>query len=88
MLRCRSHELWQDFAALDTNDSGVLEKSEIHYLLARQLDRAPTEGEVADFLASADTNQDGVISLNEYISIVLTDSGFTVEVAKCCPCAC
>ena len=73
---------------MDTNDSGVLEKSEIHRLLARQLDSPPTEEEVANFLASADTNQDGLISLNEYISIVLTDSGFTVEVAKCCPCAC
>ena len=76
ILMCR----WQDFAALDTNHNGVLEKSEIHRLLAKQLERAPTAWEVADFLASADTVQDGVISLNEYIAGVLNDPDFTVEV--------
>ena len=79
---------WQDFAALDTNHTGVLKKSEIHRLLAKQLERAPTAREIADFLASADTDQDGVISLNEYIATVLSQRGFTVEVPKCHPCAC
>ena len=73
----------QDFAALDTNHSGVLEKLEIPNLLAKQLGRKPTEGEVAGFLASTDMNQDGVISLNEYIASVLSDPGFTVEVLEC-----
>ena len=71
---------WQDFAALDMNRSGVLEKSEIHHLLAKQLERTPTAWEIAGFLASADTAQDGVISLNEYIAGVLNDPDFTVEV--------
>lgn len=84
MRRCQNDLMpWQEFAALDTNHSGVLEKSEIHHLLARQLNRAPTEEEVADFLESADTNQDGVISLNEYIATMLVEPGFTVEVPKC-----
>ena len=79
---------WQDFATLDTNHSGVLEKSEIHRLMAKQLERAPTAWEIADFLASADTDQDGVISLNEYIATVLSQPGFTVEVPECHSCAC
>lgn len=80
--------LWQDFAVFDTNRSGVLEKCEIHRLLAQQLERAPTEGEITGFLASADTDQDGVISLNEYITTVLNQPGFTVEVPTFHPFAC
>ena len=73
---------------MDTTLSGVLEKFEIQRLLAKQLDSAPTEEEVADFLASVRTDQDGVFSLNEYIATVLSDPGFTVEVPKCHPCVC
>ena len=71
---------------MDTNHSGVLEKSEIHHLIAKQLERAPTAWEITDFLASADTDQDDVISLNEYIA-TMNQRGFTVEVPKCHPCA-
>ena len=82
--------LWQDFATIDTNHNSVLEMSEIRRLLAMQLDRMPSEEELVSFFASADTDQDGVMSLNEYIAAVLNDPEFTVEVLAplswCCVC--
>ena len=58
--------------------------AEIHRLLEKQYERPPTEEEVADFVASADTNRDGVISLVEYVATVLKDRAFTVAV-PCSP---
>lgn len=86
-LRGGGHDLTQaqyniyaaDFATLDLNASGVLEMAEIHRLLEKQYERPPTDEEVADFVASADTNRDGVISLVEYVATVLKDRTFTVE---------
>ena len=70
----------QDFTKLDLNSSGVLEMPEIRLLLETQCRRAPTEAEVADFMASADTDHDRVLSLNEYVATVFGDQAFTVEV--------
>ena len=70
----------QDFTKLDLNSSGMLEMPEIRLLLETQCRRAPTEAEVADFMASADTDQDRVLSLNEYVAAVFLDQAFTVEV--------
>ena len=73
----------QDFATLDANANGMLEMAEIHRLLEKQFMRTPTDEEMAAFVASTDTNRDGVISLVEYVAAVLNDRAFTVEVPSC-----
>ena len=58
----------------------MLDHGEIRRLLAVQLQSGePTEVEFCAFMNGANTNQNGVMSLNEYIAAMLSCKAFTVE---------
>jgi len=70
----------QDFNEFDVNGSGSLEPGEVKKLLKHQLqDRDPTQKEIDDFMAGADLNADGKLSLHEYISSVMGGADWTVD---------
>jgi len=57
----------EDFNNADANGNGALDPEEIRLLLTHQLGQEPTENECAAFIASVDQNEDGRVSLFEYI---------------------
>ena len=69
----------QDFAELDTNHSGALDIVGISCLLERQAGHPVTQAQAKEFLAHVDTDNDGLVTLNEYVAALLKDKAFTVE---------
>ncbi|EAR85171.1 EF-hand pair protein (macronuclear) [Tetrahymena thermophila SB210] len=64
------------FAQFDTDRSGYLEENEIYALIAFTykdlgIDKKPTADEVQKYIQSADTNNDGRISIQEFEDFVL-----------------
>ncbi|KAL4444806.1 hypothetical protein ABPG74_016014 [Tetrahymena malaccensis] len=64
------------FAQFDTDRSGYLEENEIYALIAFTykdlgIDKKPTAEEVQKYIQSADTNNDGKISIQEFEDFVL-----------------
>merc|ERR1711865_177850 len=66
-----------DFVTLDVNGNGVLEGPEIEQLLAVQLGHAPDPADVTNFMNEFDSNGNGRISFEEYMSLIL-DPDFEV----------
>merc|ERR1711865_34658 len=60
-----------DFVTLDVNGNGVLEGPEIEQLLAVQLGHAPDPADVTNFMNEFDSNGNGRISFEEYMSLIL-----------------
>lgn len=59
------------FNAIDQDGSGVIERSEVVTLLTAQMGKEPRPEQVESFLAKFDENQDGAISLEEWIAAVV-----------------
>jgi len=60
-----------DFDDFDTNKSGFLDIDEIIQLLRRQLSREPSQIEANAMLMLFDTNEDNMVSFNEYMEHVV-----------------
>ena len=60
----------RDFESFDTNKSGLLERKEIPKLLRKQLERKPTKSEIQSYMRENDINEDGKVSLVEYITSI------------------
>jgi len=55
----------------------------VKQLLKHQLqDRDPTQKEIDDFMAGADLNADGKLSLHEYISTLMGGADWTREATR------
>merc|ERR1712216_723277 len=64
------HVYAADFARFDADADGFLTKPEVLQLLRYQLEREPTERELADYFEQVDMNHDQRISLEEYVSSI------------------
>jgi len=57
----------------------VLDPPEIRVLLQKQLGHAPSDQHYENFMAKFDGNEDGGLSLDEYIANIFTDKYFLVD---------
>ena len=74
-----------DFASIDVDSSGALDKSEITRLLEKQHGTEPSTDAVEAFLTSLDTDSDGKISLSEYIRGLLGSDRVQRHAGVCIP---
>jgi len=68
-----------DFAAFDKDGSGALEKAEVAQLLEKQLGSKPDDAAVQTFLGELDTNEDGKVSLPEYLKHIFGSDAWAVD---------
>lgn len=68
----------EDFARFDIDGDGYLDKREVQQLLQHQLNREPHPDEMTSFFRELDLNDDGRVTLDEYIISVtpLPAAGF------------
>jgi len=63
-----------DFDEIDKDGSGFIEEHEIGALIRKQLERDPSEAEVKGLMSRFDRDQDGMISFEEYMIMVLGEN--------------
>ncbi|XP_062573144.1 calmodulin-like [Saccostrea cucullata] len=73
-------EILTSFDVIDTNKDGSLSRAEMRDA-ARVAGMNPTDKELEDWFIAADTNGDGLISLEEYINI-MSDNYVTVDIEQ------
>ena len=62
----------KDFEQFDANGNGSLDRRELKDMLQLQLGREPTEKQVNKLLKSMDFDDDGRVTLEEYIKVVFS----------------
>ena len=60
----------RDFNDIDTDSSGSLTQPELRCFMQMQLGRSPTDNEVNDVAQSMDFNDDGRVTLDEYLTSI------------------
>lgn len=65
-LRHRNMSVWEFFSAADNDNSGVLNASECYGALRWLQVPDLAEGDIADFLETADLDSDGIVDYREY----------------------
>ena len=68
----------QDFKLHDSEGKGLLRQSDVRDLFGTHIGRVPTQREMDDFFSTAKTEQNGRLSLNNYITWVLGESEWSV----------